>query len=229
MPNIVKNTTLPGLLDLLFPHSCRGCGRIGEVFCTRCKNYTIKSHEDFCPNCKHKKSSAGLCPHCPNLPPIYLVSNRDTIIGSLIHNYKYHSMRALAKPLAELLDAALPQKLPKNTILVPLPTSTHHIRSRGFDHTLLLAKKLSKLRHLPIEKLLLREKNTVQVGSSREKRLTQASSAYIINSKIPIDKNKTYLLLDDVWTTGASITSALSKLKSAGAKHIIVGLLAYSI
>ncbi|MBQ3296217.1 ComF family protein [Candidatus Saccharibacteria bacterium] len=150
------------------------------------------------------------------------------MLGELIHDYKYHSVRALARPLAELLDSALPKDLPKDTRIVPLPTATHHIRSRGFDHTLLLAKKLGKLRDLPVEKLLERNKNTVQVGSDRSARLTQADSAYKINPKIKIDKNATYLLLDDVWTTGASVTSAVNKLKQKGAKKIVIALLAFS-
>ncbi len=227
MPNIVKNTTLPGLLDLIFPHSCRGCGRIGEVFCDRCKNYIIKNHKNFCPNCK-TENLTGICRNCKDLPPVYTVSNRDTILGELIHDYKYHSVRAMRKPLAELLDATLPEDLPKNSVLVPLPTATHHIRSRGFDHTLLLAKHLSKLRHLKVEKVLIRDKNTVQVGVGREKRLSQAKSAYTLNPKIKIDPKKTYILIDDVWTTGASILSAKEKLKKSGAKNFILAVLAYS-
>lgn len=227
MPNIVKNTTLIGPLDLVFPHSCRGCGRIGEVLCERCKNYIKSTHQNFCPQCKKIKSSST-CKNCPDLPPIYVISNRDSMLGELIHDYKYHSVRALARPLAELLDSALPKDLPKDTRIVPLPTATHHIRSRGFDHTLLLAKKLGKLRDLPVEKLLERNKNTVQVGSDRSTRLTQADSAYKINPKIKIDKNATYLLLDDVWTTGASVTSAVNKLKQKGAKKIVIALLAFS-
>lgn len=239
MPNIVKNTTFVSPLDLLFPHSCRGCGRIGEVFCERCKNYIIESHKDFCPNCKKeistkssKKSksnfAASRCKNCPDLPPIYAVADRNGILGSLIHDYKYHSVRALAKPLAELVDSTLPKDLPENSVLVPLPTATHHIRARGFDHTLSIAKKLSKIRGYKIEKVLERNKNTVQVGSDRGKRLSQADSAYALNPKIKIDKEKTYILLDDVWTTGASVTSATNKLKRAGAKNIIVAILAYS-
>ena len=227
MPNIVKNTTLIGPVDLDFPHSCRGCGRIGEVLCERCKNYIKSTHQNFCPQCKKIKSSST-CKNCPDLPPIYVISNRDSMLGELIHDYKYHSVRALARPLAELLDSALPKDLPKDTRIVPLPTATHHIRSRGFDHTLLLAKKLGKLRGLPVEKLLERNKNTVQVGSDRSARLTQADSAYKINPKIKIDKNATYLSLDDVWTTGASVTSAVNKLKQKGAKKIVIALLAFS-
>ena len=227
MLNIVKNTTLPGLFDLVFPHSCRGCGYIGEVFCDRCKNYIIKNHKNFCPNCK-VESPTGVCKNCKDLPPIYTVSERKTILGDLIHDYKYHSVRALKKPLAELLNAVLPKNLSKNTVLVPLPTATHHIRSRGFDHTLLLAKHLGKLRHLKIERVLIRNKNTVQVGASEKERLSQAKEAYILNPKIKIDPEKTYILLDDVWTTGASIMSAKKLLEKSGAKNFIITILAYS-
>lgn len=227
MPNYVKNTTFLGPLDLLFPHSCRGCGRIGDVFCDRCKNYIIKNRKNFCPKCKNENPT-GICASCGDLPPIYVVSDRNGPLGSFIHDYKYHSIRALASPLADLLDAALPDDLPANSVLVPLPTATHHIRQRGFDHTLLLAKKLSRLRRLPVEQLLLRSKNTVQVGADRAERLTQVEKAYEINPKIKIDPEKTYILLDDVWTTGASVLTAEKILKNAGAKNTIICLLAYS-
>ncbi|MBQ3293247.1 ComF family protein [Candidatus Saccharibacteria bacterium] len=162
------------------------------------------------------------------MPPIYVVSDRSGLLGSLIHDYKYYSTRALARPLTELLDASLPQNLPTNSVLVPLPTATHHIRTRGFDHTYKIAKNLAKIRNLTVEKILIRNQNTTQVGSNREKRLSQAKSAYSINPKAKIDGTKTYILLDDVWTTGASVTSALKKLQSAGAKKFIICLLAYS-
>ncbi|MBR3252691.1 ComF family protein [Candidatus Saccharibacteria bacterium] len=228
MSFIVKNTTFPGLLDLLVPHSCRGCGLTGEPLCNRCKNYILKAHKNICPNCKKEKSSST-CKNCSDLPPLYVISDRNGLLGPLIHDYKYYSIRALGRPLAELLSTCLPQDLPKGSILVPLPTSTRHVRSRGFDHTYLIAKSLSKLRHLPLERVLIRNKNTTQVGSNREKRLSQASSAYQINPKAKIDPAKTYILLDDIWTTGASIKAAVKKLQQAGAKNIQIALLAYSI
>ena len=211
MPFIVKNTTYPNIADLLFPHSCRGCGRLGEVLCECCKN-NILAHRQ---NPKFR-------------PPVYVVDSKTGLLGELIHDYKYHSIRALARPLAELLDQTLPQTLSQNSIIVPLPTATHHIRARGLDHTLRIAKHLAKIRHYHIEKLLLRNQNTVQVGSSKKERLTQAAKAYIINPKIKIQKNATYILLDDVYTTGASINAAKNLLKSAGAKNIKIALLAYS-
>ena len=227
MLNIVNNTTFPSLLDLLSPHSCRGCGRLGEPFCKRCKKYILESRQNFCPECK-QLNPTGTCSHCQDLPPIYVVSDRNGILGTLIHDYKYYSIRALAHPLAELLSVTLPDALPQDSIIVPLPTATHHIRARGLDHTLLIAKHLSKLRQVPVERILIRNKNTVQVGADREKRLAQVTTAYTINPKIKISPTTTYILLDDIWTTGASIKTAIKILKSAGAKNIIVALLAYS-
>ena len=213
MPFIVKNTTYPNVTDLLFPHSCRGCGRLGEALCECCKNNILINRQN------HKIH-----------PPMYVVDTKNSLLGKFIHDYKYYSVRALAKPLADLMDSVLPQNLPKNSIIVPLPTATHHIRARGLDHTYKLAKHLAKIRHYPIELLLLRNQNTVQVGSSRSDRIVQASKAYIINPKIKIKKSATYILLDDVYTTGASINAAIKILQNAGinTRNIKVALLAYS-
>ena len=226
MPIIVKNTTFPSLLDLLAPHSCRGCGRTGEALCHRCKNNIILNHFNFCPNCK-TKNPTGKCPKCKSLPPTFVASYRTELVGSLIHDFKYHSTRALAQPLAQILHYILPST-DDPTVIIPLPTINRHIRERGLDHTYLIAKKLAHLRHYKIQRILIRNQNTVQVGSDRKTRLTQAKSAYIINPKIKIDPSTTYILFDDVWTTGASIKAATKKLRQAGAKKIIIALLAVS-
>ena len=227
MSNIVKNTTFPSPIDLLAPHSCRGCSRIGKVLCDRCKNNIILDHSNFCPNCK-TINSTGQCQKCKSLPPIFVIGNRSNLIGKLVHDFKYQSTRALSKPLAEILHYTLPT-IDGPVVVVPLPTIHRHIRERGLDHTYLVAKHLAKLRHYPVQKTLLRAKNTVQVGANRRDRLTQARSAYQINSnKIKIDSNTTYILFDDVWTTGASVKAAVKKLRQAGVQKIIVAILAVS-
>ena len=226
MSFIVKNTTLPNLIDLLAPHYCRGCGRLGEILCDRCKNNIISNHINFCPNCKANTPN-GKCQKCKSLPPIFIVDSRQSLIGNLIHDFKFNSVRALAKPLAEMVNSVLP-KINNDVVIVPLPTINRHIRERGLDHTYLITKHLAKIRHYQIQKLLVRNKNTIQVGSTRKTRLSQATSAYLISEKIKINKNATYILFDDVWTTGASIKSAIKKLRKSGAKNIIVAILAVS-
>ena len=215
MSFIVKNTTLPGLLDLLAPHSCRGCGRIGTPLCNRCKNYIISEHFAFQPD--FPKS----------LPPTFVVASRDGLVGTLIHDFKYNSVRALARPLAELLDQTLPT-FNTPVIIVPLPTISRHSRERGLDHTYLIAKHLARLRHYQVQKLLVRAKNTTQVGADRKNRVAQAANAYAIRPHAQIDPEATYLLLDDVFTTGATIKAAISQLQKHHPRKIAVALLATS-
>lgn len=228
MPKNVKITTFPGPLELIAPHSCRGCGKLGSVFCDCCKNNMTKSYTNICPSCK-SKNPTGNCPNCNDLPPTYVIGERSEPLSTLIQDLKYHSVRSANKPLAEMLDSILPNYKTK-VIIVPLPTTSKHIRSRGLDHTLLIAKQLSKNRgeHYSTQKILLRCKNTVQVGTDKKTRLSQAEDAYIINPRISLDPKATYLLLDDIWTTGASMRAATKKLREFGASRINLALLAFS-
>ena len=226
MPNIVKNTTIIGLLDLIAPHSCRGCGRLGSILCDCCKNNIIKNTTNICPLCKTPKTTPT-CPNCTNLPPIYIAGRKSELIGELIQDYKYHSIRAAARPLASILDQILPETT--SSVIVPLPTISRHIRERGFDHTHLITKQFAKLRpHTEVQKLLIRAKDTIQVGADRSTRVTQASSAYTIAKNVIISPATTYILFDDVWTTGATMLSAVKKLQQAGAQNIIIAVLALS-
>ena len=228
MPKKVKNTTFVGLLDLIAPHSCRGCRHLGSIICKRCKNDILNTKIQICPNCKTRINNHR-CPKCTNLPPIYIVGERSSLIGALVHDFKYYSIHALAKPLAEILNESLPNYTHK-TIIVPLPTISRHIRERGLDHTYLIAKHFSRIRgkNYQVQKLLLRNKNTIQVGANRSARITQANSAYTITSKAIIDPGATYILFDDVWTTGASLRAGEKKLREAGAKTIKLVILALS-
>ncbi len=227
MSFIVKNTTFPGLLDLLAPHSCRGCGRIGEALCECCKNNIISNYINVCPNCK-SPNLIGKCTICNNLPPTFIAGRRNELIGRLIHDLKFYSVHTLAKPLAEIINTKLPN-IDGKVIVVPLPTINRHIHERGLDHTLLIAKNLSKLRqNWETKPQLIRANNTVQIGSSKSQRQAQAAQAYNLNQRIPIDASATYILLDDVWTTGASMRSAIKKLWQAGVEKIILAILALS-
>ncbi len=224
----VNNTTFPNLLDLLFPHYCRGCGALGSPLCRRCKNDIIFSSSNFCPNCKDFCPS-GKCTKCSFLPPTFVVGNRTDLIGKLVYDLKFYSVRALAEPMAEILDTVVP-KIGGDVAIIPLPTIRSHVRQRGLDHTNIIARHFSKIRgdKYSVVHLLCRNNHTIQVGADRETRLKQADSAYYINPKLAIDSDTTYIVFDDIWTTGASIKAAVKLLKSAGVKKILVAILAVS-
>ena len=223
---IVKNTTFPGLLDLLAPHHCRGCVRLGEPICHRCKNNIILDFHNHCPNCK-ALNPTGKCPKCNALPPAFVVSERTDLIAHAIDDLKFNSTRALARPLAEILDEILPV-IDGQVEIVPLPTIARHVRARGLDHTLAVSKHLARLRgsRYTVNRLIVRAKDTVQIGADRKTRLVQAAEAYKLSPGASIDPDITYLLFDDVWTTGASIKATVKLLKSSGAQKIIVAVLA---
>lgn len=227
MSKNVKITTRISIIDLFAPHSCRGCGRLGSPLCNRCKKYILSTNPNICPFCHQQ--NLGFCPQCKPTTPIYTIGERSGLLDLVLHAYKYDSVRALAPTLAELLASKLPADLPTTTFIVPLPTATHHVRSRGFDHTLLLAKHLSHLTGFKIAKLLERNRNTVQVGTDKITRITQARSAYALNPHSTISSSATYLLLDDIWTTGASMLAAADILKSAGAHNLVLTPLAISV
>ena len=208
MSFIVKNTTLVGPIDLIAPHSCRGCGKLGSVLCECCKNNI-------------------LCCKIDNKPRnLYAVGNREDLLSKLIYDYKYDSTRAIGKAFAEMLAERLPDM--KDAVLVPLPTATNHIRERGFDHTWYFVKRLARLKGIRAERILVREKNTVQVGADKKTRLKQAEEAFKINPKAKIEPSLTYILVDDVWTTGASMRAAARKLRDAGAKKVLMAVVAVS-
>lgn len=173
-----------------------------------------------------------MCPDC-DIPFCWLgvVGWREDALAKVVKDFKYKSVRAAGEVLAELLDARIPEDFEKvcgvadapegggtGVVVVPLPTIGRHVRERGLDHTAILAKKLAKRRDWKYERVLGRATDTVQVGTKAADRKTQAEGAYELRQGV--NAEKVYLLVDDVWTTGATMLAAEKVLRGAGAKRI---------
>ncbi len=237
----VKITTILNVLDLLAPFSCRGCGARGSLLCECCKNYNIKRIPGMCSRCRKKLES------CSCEVPVVFSGYREGVLMRITEDYKYKSIRATALVLAEIMAETVSglEKAGRlsgdrsdvgssrsgdadEVVVVPLPTISRHVRERGFDHTWLLAKKLAKLKGWKAERILERRNKTVQVGANEAKRKEQASKAYGVAKKWlerGLDANRTYLLIDDVWTTGASMEAAIAAMRAAGAKKIAAAVI----
>jgi len=135
----------------------------------------------------------------------------------LIDGYKFGRAKAAIKAMADLLDSRLPA-LPLEAVLVPIPTIPQHIRQRGYDHSRLIAKILAKRRGLRVDPALVRHTSAVQRGAGRKQRISQAKRAFGCTRELS-DK-QIYILIDDVATTGATLSAAAEVLRRSGAKQV---------
>lgn len=213
------------LLSLLAPHHCYGCGKVGSLLCENCKYNITSDSFNICISCGYLASPAtGLCGRCKvAYERAWCVGERADELQQLIKSFKFQRAKAAYRPLADLLSETLPE-LPKNTVIVPIPTLSSHIRQRGYDHTLLVARRLASSMNLHVEPVLRRQTATKQVGADRALRLEQARAAFSCNQTLKSDVP--YLLVDDVITTGATLEYAARSLKKTGATVVWVAAVA---
>ncbi|HSX46818.1 MAG TPA: phosphoribosyltransferase family protein [Patescibacteria group bacterium] len=136
----------------------------------------------------------------------------------LLHLYKFEHVQAAFGTIAEAMDEALPL-LPPEIVVVPLPTATSRVRQRGYDHARLLARTIAAKRQLLYLPILHRLTQTRQVGATRQQRLGQLQGAFWV-SRTKLLGGHSVLLIDDVATTGASLTHAAQSLMQAGAQTV---------
>jgi ComF family protein len=150
-------------------------------------------------------------------------------VRSTLHEAKYHgSERAFA-----LLSLALIEYLreadegERDPILIPVPLGEKRRRERGFNQTEEIARRVSKELDLDIKTdILIRIKETVsQVSLPRQEREENMRGAF--GATHVLDSSRTYIIIDDVITTGATLQSCIDALREAGATHIIPLALAH--
>lgn len=210
------------IFELFCPHYCLGCGKLGCILCEECKIYNSSDGVNECLKCGVIiKNTCGAC----RLPYgcSWVVGPHEGELGKMVDGLKYESIRALARPMAEILSSVLPC-LPEDTVVVPVPTVAWHIRQRGLDHTWLIAGELARMRGWERAKLVRRITDTVQVGANARLRRQQARVAYALAGEV--EAERPYLVVDDVYTTGASLEAVCRVLKKGGAKNVSVAVLA---
>jgi ComF family protein len=226
---ITMNDYIDKFLGLLAPHICKACQTTGATLCECCIINITKQKFPACVVCGHlitSKKRGNLCNICVKSLPfdrIYAVGWRQPALRQLVGDYKYFSQRSSAPVIAKLLDQTLP-KLTNNVVIVPVPTIRKHIRQRGFDHNLLVGRQLAKIRHLSLNRWLIRQDNSVQHQASLIQRQFQAERAFMVKSGLALPD--TVLLLDDIWTTGATLSAAAKLLKKHGVKTVIGAIVA---
>lgn len=107
----------------------------------------------------------------------------------------------------------------KDPIFVPIPIHSNKQRTRGYNQAEVLANELGKRFGIPVQNLLTRSVDTKsQFKLSKEERKQNVKGIFSLASPIP--KDRVFILMDDVVTTGSTLKEAAKVLKKAGAKEV---------
>ena len=212
-------------LSLLFPYWCLGCGKEGELICPSCRHTLPRIKSPICPRCGRPQSSGMLCPTCSSqrhkIDGIRSPFRFEAVIRQAIHHFKYRNLRAIAKPLANLLGDYLTAKPMPGEVLVPVPLHRKRFRERGYNQSELLSQELSKLVKLPViaDYLVRKRHNPPQTrATSVSERQSNVVNAFTCHDRRLQDKK--VILIDDVTTSGATLDACAAALKAAGASSV---------
>ncbi len=145
-------------------------------------------------------------------------------VQSLIHKFKYENTFALGTELGELMVQAWPVWRHSVDLIVPVPLHARRYRERRYNQSELLARHLAMRLHIPLEtKALQRQRDTQpQVHLSATERQANVVGAFAVPANIDgrTFLGKHILLIDDVFTTGATLSAAATALYQAGATAV---------
>lgn len=219
-------------LELISPTRCVGCERPGELICGDCRDrMQLIDPTKSCTRCGAPFGSV-VCTEClgrlEGVDRCLAAAVFDGPVGRIVRAYKDAGERRLADEMARLMfDAAVRAQrdasgrygglLVHADAVVFVPSTASAYRRRGFDHMELIARRFCALTDIPLLDALAKYGRADQRELSRSGRMETASGSYGVVAPV---FGKRILLLDDVITTGATVSAAASALKAAGARHV---------
>lgn len=209
------------LVSTIAPDLCIGCGYAGIWLCGECQ--PTRLYPEMCHVCRKPSTGSLTCKDCKGksyVSALYVVSALEGLPKELIWAAKYVPSRSAAQTMGLQSSRVLPYLDFSQTVLAHIPTAPSRVRERAFDQALEMARAIEKQTGLSVTLLLRRLNNHHQVGSSRKERFEHMKDAFLCIKPKQVSK-KTIVLVDDVYTTGATMESAARVLKKAGAKRVI--------
>ena len=241
------------LFTTLFPSDCRLCGsplvNISRLpVCAECLSSIRPMDGHLCPVCGERLSGpyaifAGgevNCALCRRLQPPFVKATAygsyESGLRELIHLLKYDGVRPAANVLGRMLAEAIAplQSLFAEgpVVVVPVPLHARKRRQRGFNQTELIARsalKLESCRRFELKAVLERTRETQsQIGLSRHQRRENLRGAFAVMAPEEV-RGHEILLVDDVLTTGTTVSECARVLQRAGATKVYVATVARTL
>ena len=225
------------MLDVFFPPACVACDGVLPApgfFCADCSPLVLESNSNACTRCAEPGPfGTGVCPRCLRRPPAFgrawAAFSYEGAVSRALHRFKYEDHPELARPLGELLARRAQEFLATaDGALLPLPLHDARYRERKYDQATLLAVAVGKAASRALrDDVLERVKPTTrQVDLSEAQREANVHGAFAVRGQVT---GESFLLLDDVLTTGATAREATQVLLEAGAKRVDVLVFARAV
>jgi ComF family protein len=219
----LKNISLSAL-DWLFPPACLGCGKEGDFICQECFAKVRLVPNKVCNLCGNFTSKKGYCPNCARNKPEYsgfrAFAYYEGTIRKAIQQLKYHNDLGIGRYLAGFLELTYARTGWDADLVVPIPIGAAKREQRGYNQAERLAQPFCErtgISYCP-EALSRIHEFSSQVGLNEKERQANVRNAFIAAAKLV--KGKSVLLIDDVFTSGATMQAAASEVLSAGADTV---------
>ncbi|HYF84391.1 MAG TPA: ComF family protein [Clostridia bacterium] len=221
------------VIDLLYPSKpkCDICGSVGTVnpcdICMASLDYLQGVTCLHCGKQLNEKYPKSICPDCRDgifhYDRAYSCFAYSGMGKELIHKFKYEGKTQLSKVIAGLMEERLRNEVLSIDAIVPVPIHENKLRTRGFNQSLFIARELAGRLRKPVSDCLLRTKETkVQYNLDKAQRYLNIVDAFSIKLLYNNDKNKSILLVDDIYTTGSTVNECSRVLREFGARNIYV-------
>lgn len=219
------------LFRQIFPPRCLACREIlvcGDWLCGPCERIFPDLPSAHCPRCAlpfpSPHTGAHICGEClqeegsGSLGRVWALGLYRGVLAKIVTRLKYGREEALAFRLGRELAKKLTVGMAD--LVVPVPLHVRRLRQRGFNQSAWLARSLAKEIRVPYAPTLLfkKDKTVPQTGLSKEERWTNVRNSFTVRGDKVVGKK--ILLVDDVYTTGATLASCARVLKKAGAEEI---------
>ena len=228
---------LDSLLDMLFPPVCPLCEKEiakGSLCASCARTFSEqKINEPFCPVCgvpfPNSPGPGHICGECFANPRQFVEARSACVyapgVDAAVKAFKYGGRSMLSEALGGLLLEAAATFSAKPDLIMPVPLHKRRLRGRGFNQSLLLARVLSKRLSVELDYLSLRRvRHTVQqTGLKPGEREKNVAGAFSLSAGSAV-KGRRVLLVDDVYTTGATINECSKVLKKAGSEVYAITL-----
>jgi competence protein ComFC len=234
MSPLAQLDPLRALVSLFYPPLCVICSaNVGtkDYLCADCAEKVPRIKPPFCDKCSEQFTGAitGIfsCANCAHRRLYFdaaVSSYRSRgIVRKLVHQFKYGRQFHLRHPLAEWLSETLSDPRLRDRrfdVIVPVPLHPARERERGFNQAQLLAELLADKISVPIRPALERIRyTTTQTAFDRAERMENLRDAFRLRKKMHVQDLRV-LLIDDVLTTGSTLSECARVLKRCGAVSV---------